>query len=441
MTSLIPSESKLLVVTATATKANQIQILETFGMKSSQIYKIEKSPNRPNLMFNLTYLDKDIPYEDLFSPLIEDVKKHGVSTDRTLIYCQTRKQCSVLFRLFQISLGDNMYYGECKPRNRIVEMYHAGTPSSVKEHVTQLMSEDCGHLRILIATVAFGMGVNCKEVRRTIHFGPSKNIEQYVQESGRAGRDGKQSSCVLLFNGILATHCEKEMKDVLHSEECRRKYILHHFGYESEYSGMPCHLCCDVCACHCDCGSDDCGKHWSLESEAVKVDQPTRTKKVNEMQKLELKQKLVTYKNYLCNASNSSLRSKVPSCPSVFLEFNLFHIQQVLNKCHVLFNMKDVFEHCEIWHQKYAKSILKILAEVFDDIEEVNADEMSSDEEDIFSTSTDMVWYEIKNDSSLFSLFDSQILAEDDSEDQSDMDQSDMSFGNNSSLFNFFVPK
>ena len=55
-----------------------------------------------------------------------------------------------------------MYYGKCKARNRIViviEMYHAGTPSSVKEHVTQLMSEDCGHLHILIATVAFGMGV------------------------------------------------------------------------------------------------------------------------------------------------------------------------------------------------------------------------------------------------------------------------------------------
>ena len=75
------------------------------------------------------------------------------------------------------------------------------------------------------------------------------------------------------------------------------------------------------------------------------------------------------------------------------------------------------------------------MAEVFDDIEEVNADEMTSDEEDIFSNSTDMVWNKIKNDSSLFSLFDSQILTEDDSEDQSDM-----SFGNNS-LFNFFVPK
>ena len=158
---------------------------------------------------------------------------------------------------------------ECVPRNRIVEMYHAGTTSSVKEHVTQLMSEDSSHLRILIATVAFGMGVNCKKVRCTIHFGPTKNIEQYLQESGMAGRDGEQTAVllfnVLLFNGILATRCEKEMKDFLHSEECRRNYIMCHFGYETESRNMS-HVCCDVCASQCDCGNDDCGKHWTENS-------------------------------------------------------------------------------------------------------------------------------------------------------------------------------
>ncbi len=69
-----------------------------------------------------------------------------------------------------------MYHCECVPRNSIVEMYHAGTTSSVKEHATQLMSEDCSHLRILIATVAFGMGVNCKKVRRTIHLDLQKTL-------------------------------------------------------------------------------------------------------------------------------------------------------------------------------------------------------------------------------------------------------------------------
>ena len=58
------------------------------------------------------------------------------------------------------------------------------------------------HLQVLIATIAFGMGVNCKGVRRVIHFGPSKNIEQYVQESGRAGRDGEDSTCIILYNGL-----------------------------------------------------------------------------------------------------------------------------------------------------------------------------------------------------------------------------------------------
>ncbi len=122
------------------------------------------------------------------------------------------------------------------------------------------------------------MGVNCKKVRCTIHFGPTKNIEQYLQESGMAGRDGEQTAVllfnVLLFNGILATRCEKEMKDFLHSEECRRNYIMCHFGYETESRNMS-HVCCDVCASQCDCGNDDCGKHWTLETEGVEVDQPT----------------------------------------------------------------------------------------------------------------------------------------------------------------------
>ncbi len=73
--------------------------------------------------------------------------------------------------------------------------------------------------------------------------------------------------------------------------------------------------------------------------------------------------------------------------------------------------MKDISEHCEIWYRKYAKAILKILAEVFNDIEEIN------------------------------SLFNSLVLAEEDSEGQSDMDQSDTPVGNNSSLFEFLLPK
>ncbi|KAL9977247.1 hypothetical protein ACROYT_G014629 [Oculina patagonica] len=85
----------------------------------------------------------------------------------------------------------------------VIEMYHAGTATQVKQQILRNMSSDAGHIRVLISTVAFGMGVNCKRVRRVIHFGPSKSVEMYVQECGRAGRNGLPSTCVLLHNVMI----------------------------------------------------------------------------------------------------------------------------------------------------------------------------------------------------------------------------------------------
>ena len=113
-----------------------------------------------------------------------------------------------------------MFHGATNPQNRLVDMYHAGTPQTVKDHLCNIMSQDNAHLRVLISTVAFGMGVNCKKVRRVIHFGPSKTVEMYAQESGRAGRDGLPSSRILLYNGLLSVHCDQDMKKYLQADGC-----------------------------------------------------------------------------------------------------------------------------------------------------------------------------------------------------------------------------
>lgn len=76
-------------------------------------------------------------------------------------------------------------------------MFHAGTPEDVKEHIIRDMTNELGNVKVLVCTSAFWMDVNCKNVQRFLnHFGPSKTIESYIQECGRVGRDGKQSSCV-----------------------------------------------------------------------------------------------------------------------------------------------------------------------------------------------------------------------------------------------------
>ena len=156
----------------------------------------------------------------------------------------------------------------------MVEMFHAGTPNAVKEHITKNLAQEDGHIRLLIATIAFGMGVDCKRVRRTVHFGPSKNIENFVQEAGRAGRDGQQSSCTLLFNGLLSANCGQDIKEFLHSDICKRKFLMQHFGYDVRSGDTKNHLCCDVCAYHSECKCDDCGKNLHfIKQEKSDVDE------------------------------------------------------------------------------------------------------------------------------------------------------------------------
>lgn len=244
--SLIPSGCQILVLTATASKTTKQQIFHTLHLSDKDIKMIEESPDRTNLFYATLYLDKNDSIELSFASLINEVKNFKVQTERTLIYCQTRKQCSVLFRVFEVYLGKHLYHGDTSPRNRIVEMYHAGTPASVKDHISKSMALDDGHLRVLICTVAFGMGVNCKKVRRVVHFGPSKSVEMYIQECGRAGRDGLASTCVLLYNGLLSTHCDTDMKQYLQVEQCRRRWLMAQFGSQTSTANLAqnSHECC-----------------------------------------------------------------------------------------------------------------------------------------------------------------------------------------------------
>ena len=176
--SLIPKECNIMVLTATASQQTINEIFDSLQLSRDNITIIQQSPNKENILYTKQYLDKNDPIEKQFGSIIDEVKTRGIDTPRTIIYCQTRKQCSVLFRMFEVYLFERLYNGSatnCK--HRIVDMFHAGTPNTVKQHIAEQTVSETGVTRILIATIAYGMGVNCKQVRRIVHFGPSKSIE------------------------------------------------------------------------------------------------------------------------------------------------------------------------------------------------------------------------------------------------------------------------
>ena len=102
-------------------------------------------------------MHKEQPLETVFAFLVHELKAKGIDADKCIIFCQTRKQCSLIYRMFQVALGSiNFLKDSSDYENCLVQMFHAGSPDSVKTHVVKEMTKFNSHLRLLICTIAFG---------------------------------------------------------------------------------------------------------------------------------------------------------------------------------------------------------------------------------------------------------------------------------------------
>lgn len=141
------------------------------------------------------------------------------------------------------------------PQYRLVDMYHSCTDPDVKDSILQNFSKSTS-LQVVIATVAFGMGIDCPDVHQIIHVGAPESIESYIQETGRAERDGLQSIAVLLLvKGQTRHFVDVNMKSYIGNEvTCRREILFSHFEGDISNATSRC-LCCDICLKHCTCKS------------------------------------------------------------------------------------------------------------------------------------------------------------------------------------------
>ena len=140
-------------------------------------------------------------------------------------------------------------------------MFTGETDPAVKENIILSMGTIASPLRVVICTSAFGMGVDCRNVRQVIHFGLPESVDMYVQESGRAGRNGAFACAVLVLKKD-SRRIEKNMKAYSeNSDTCRRLFLFQ--NYDGEHSPvLPMCRCCDVCKTRCLCGQCD---HFTKE--------------------------------------------------------------------------------------------------------------------------------------------------------------------------------
>ena len=219
------------------------------------------SPDRPNIYFKVRRRT-DIATD--FQPLVDSLLAERNETTRVIVYCKSLNTVADLYAHFQYTLGNNSYHphdAEHISDNRLFGMYHANTSSHNKDVIQKSMQHSDGVVRIVFATIALGMGVNMVGVNTTWHYGAPASLEDYLQESGRGGRNGEKAKSVVFWKPADAPlrrdqsiPSNVEIAAVRHyledTTECRRIQLLRHFDPDlaRTHNSRDSMSCCDVCA-------------------------------------------------------------------------------------------------------------------------------------------------------------------------------------------------
>jgi ATP-dependent DNA helicase RecQ len=209
-----------IALTGSATAAARQEIRQVLGLEHA--VEVLASFDRPNLHFAVERVRDDVAR---FARLRALLQGEGTS----IVYAPTRRLTEVVTRaLLRVGVRAGPY--------------HAGLPPRTRRDMLDAFLT--GSLRVIVATSAFGMGIDKPDVRQVLHWGPPRALEGYYQEAGRAGRDGAPASCRILWRpqDLAWGHVTPVVRNYLLGRTCRRRALLAYFGERLERCGG-----CDVC--------------------------------------------------------------------------------------------------------------------------------------------------------------------------------------------------
>lgn len=249
-------------MTATASKNDRECIKNSLGLKACA--EVVGNPDRANIIYSKHFrAGPDVDsLVTILTPIAQGLLEELIKYPLTIIYVPL-KWCGFAYKIFESILGSRQYYPKGSlptPENRLFAQFHSPQTKEMKDEILRQLCSSESTVRVVFATVALGMGIDIRCIRKVIHVTPPYTIQAYFQETGRAGRDGESATAILYYNNrdiaknktgmqeAIRTYCQSEGK-------CLRNILLTSLDTEEKYlkAISPKHICCSVCQLECEC--------------------------------------------------------------------------------------------------------------------------------------------------------------------------------------------
>jgi len=264
------SEIPVLGLSATITEKVLRDLKLKMNFEDADVVVKSLPPDRPNIFLDISHqqsykLKRDLQW------LIDSLREKQLSQPKTIIFAEGLAEVSEIFETFMWELGDQGYVnGERNAKMKLVSMYNGQVSRESQVFILNEFRKPESVIRVLVSTIAFGMGVEIKDIREVIHWGCGKDVMGYWQQVGRCGRDGKPSRALLYPKVAAGDDKEVFQKLKKDSTVCIRETLLNVFlipgmdvtSLKSLADRQPCSsletccrpVCtCPLCVCCCNC--------------------------------------------------------------------------------------------------------------------------------------------------------------------------------------------
>ena len=289
--------------------------------------------------------------------MLDDLLKNRENATKTIVYCRNIASCATLYENFSLHLPQSEILSK-----RLIAMFHRSTAQLNKAHVLKEFPKNDSVLPIVFDTVAFGMGVGIPDVEQVVHWGAPRGLEQFVQESGRAGRDGRQSLSCVYYSGheIAKGKSTDEMREFCKSTKCVRELMNSYFILEDDNGpanrSFDLCYCCSSCRSQCKCGNcfvPQCLLDYSVNcTTCIDECDELAVRNLTEKQLSLLKLNLLDFQNCLIEEPGFDLN-----------DFDQLMIDNIVSNSAYLMCPKDIIALGLLKHE-LADEILLLIAEI-----------------------------------------------------------------------------